>query len=149
MMSISISRNIEIHDAILSLVHSYSQLDNKLERHEQRERSLGEIIKKAFVTLQKGQKTFEPMKGTFSRLEERVGQIESLLLSVQYYSSFKNFQNLILVFIFSKMKEFPSNRYGLLKLWKLYLGGCKRIQEHQIKTRNLTKMTVQMRKMRT
>ncbi|XP_058446368.1 uncharacterized protein LOC131427314 [Malaya genurostris] len=73
--------NQEIRDAILSLVHSYNLLDNKLERHEQRERSLGEQVKKGLITLQKNQRIFEPLKGTITRLEERVSSIETALLS--------------------------------------------------------------------
>lgn len=73
--------NQEIRDAILSLVHSYNLLDNKLERHEQRERTLGEQVKKGLITLQKNQRIFEPLKGTITRLEERVSSIETALLS--------------------------------------------------------------------
>lgn len=73
--------NQEIRDAILSLVHSYNLLDNKLERHEQRERSLGEQVKKGIMTMQKNQRIFEPLKGTITRLEERVGSIETALLN--------------------------------------------------------------------
>ncbi|XP_001654146.2 uncharacterized protein LOC5572647 [Aedes aegypti] len=73
--------NQEIRDAILSLVHSYNLLDNKLERHEQRERSLGEQVKKGLITLQKNQRIFDPLKGTITRLEERVSSIETALLS--------------------------------------------------------------------
>lgn len=74
--------NENIRDGLLSLVHSYSQLENKLDRHEQRERALGEIIKRGLQTLQKNQKIFEPMQGSYVRLEERVGQIETLLMSL-------------------------------------------------------------------
>lgn len=80
------SRNQEIRDAILSLVHSYSQLDNKLERHEQRERSLGEQVKKGLITLQKNQRVFDTLKGTITRLDERVSSIETALISVSTFS---------------------------------------------------------------
>ena len=77
-------RNQEIRDAILSLVHSNSMIDQKLERHEQRERALGELIKKGLMTLQKNQKIFDPIKGSFDRLDKRVSEIETNLLNVSY-----------------------------------------------------------------
>lgn len=74
-------RNEQLRDGLLSLVHSYSLLENKLDRHEQRERALGDVIKRYLQTLQKGQKIFEPIRGTFSRLDERLSQIESVLMA--------------------------------------------------------------------
>lgn len=79
--SIIIIRNEQLRDGLLSLVHSYSLLENKLDRHEQRERQLGEIIKRGLQTLTKGQKIFEPVRGSLTRLDERISQIETALLN--------------------------------------------------------------------
>uniref|UniRef100_A0A182QX18 Uncharacterized protein n=1 Tax=Anopheles farauti TaxID=69004 RepID=A0A182QX18_9DIPT len=72
--------NQEIRDAILSLVHSYNTLDNKLERHEQRERAHAEQVKKSLITVQKNLRSLEPLPGMIGRLEGRTGEIETALL---------------------------------------------------------------------
>lgn len=77
---ISRFRNDQLRGAMLTLVSSYNTLENNLERHEIRERALGEVIKKGLQTLHKGQRIFEPMRGTFARLDERISQMESLLM---------------------------------------------------------------------
>lgn len=74
-------RNEQLRDGLLSLAHSIGTLENKLDRHEQRERALGDIVKRGLQTLTKGQKIFEPIRGSLTRLDERISQIETALLN--------------------------------------------------------------------
>ncbi|VVC87263.1 unnamed protein product [Leptidea sinapis] len=77
------SRNVttqDIRDAILSLVNMFRQTDDKLERHEQRERGLGEILKKYLASIDKKQKALEPLKGIVSRIDERLSNVENVFL---------------------------------------------------------------------
>ncbi|GJQ79966.1 hypothetical protein Trydic_g9444 [Trypoxylus dichotomus] len=73
--------NEDIRDAILSVVHMMRSTEDKLERHEYRERALGENLKKMLVTLDKRIKLLDPVKGTISRLDERLAGVETILLA--------------------------------------------------------------------
>lgn len=54
--------------------------EDKLERHEYRERALGENVKKALSTIDKRQRLLDPVKGTISRLDERLATVETILM---------------------------------------------------------------------
>lgn len=72
----------DVRESVLTVQHAVAVLDSKYERHETRERALGEMVKKGLMTLQKNQKIFEPMKATFDRLDKRVSEIETMMLNV-------------------------------------------------------------------
>lgn len=76
----------DVRESVLTVQHAIAVLDSKHERHETRERALGEMVKKGLMTLQKNQKIFEPMKGTFDRLDKRVSEIETMMLAVSLRS---------------------------------------------------------------
>uniref|UniRef100_A0A6M2DWG6 Putative paramyosin n=1 Tax=Xenopsylla cheopis TaxID=163159 RepID=A0A6M2DWG6_XENCH len=70
----------DIRDAMLSMVHMVRSAEDKLERHEFRERALGEHVKKALAALEKRHNRLEPIKGTLTRLDERINSIETILI---------------------------------------------------------------------
>lgn len=54
--------------------------EDKLERHEYRERVLGEQLKKGLISIDKRIKLLEPFKGTISRLDQRLAAVETILM---------------------------------------------------------------------
>lgn len=70
----------DVRDALLHVVNLIRQSEDKLERHEFRERQLGEQVKKSLVVIDKRLKTMEPLRGTVMRLDERIAAIETILI---------------------------------------------------------------------
>lgn len=78
----NILRHEDIREAMLSLVHMIRMSEDKLERHEFREKALGEQLKKMLNGLDKKHRALEPLKGMISRLDERLSNVETILLQV-------------------------------------------------------------------
>ncbi|XP_045451520.1 uncharacterized protein LOC123660501 [Melitaea cinxia] len=77
------ARNVtheDIRDAMMSLVHMFRTSEDKLERHEYREKALGEQLKKMIMGLEKKHRNLEAMKGTISRLDDRLYNVENIFL---------------------------------------------------------------------
>lgn len=55
-------------------------IEDKLQRHESREQMHAELVKKALTAIDKKVKSIEPMKGTISRLDQRLATVESILM---------------------------------------------------------------------
>lgn len=70
----------DIRDAMMSLVHMFRTSEAKLERHEYREKALGDQLKKMIGGLEKKHRALEPLKGMISRLDERLSNVETILL---------------------------------------------------------------------
>ncbi|XP_076753036.1 uncharacterized protein LOC143424686 isoform X1 [Xylocopa sonorina] len=69
----------DIKDAMISLVHMMRENTEKLERHEARERQLGEQLKKAIAVLTKRVSTVDTLKLQLTKLDEKVIGIEQLI----------------------------------------------------------------------
>ena len=67
---------------MMSLVHMFRISEDKLERHEYREKALGEQLKKMLAGLEKKHRNLETMKGTISRLDDRLYNVENIFLQV-------------------------------------------------------------------
>ncbi|XP_064213328.1 interaptin isoform X2 [Tribolium castaneum] len=72
--------NEDIRDAILQVVNVVRATEDKLERHEYRERVLGEQLKKGLISIDKRIKLLEPFKGTINRLDQRLAAVETILM---------------------------------------------------------------------
>ncbi|KAL0821947.1 hypothetical protein ABMA28_005338 [Loxostege sticticalis] len=70
----------DIRDAIMSLIHMFRTSESKMERHEYREKVVGEQLKKMVTGLEKKHRALEPLKGMISRLDERLSNVETILL---------------------------------------------------------------------
>lgn len=78
-------RHEDIRDAMLSLVHIVRASEDKLERHELREKALGDQLKKMMAGLEKKHRNLETLKGTISRLDDRLYNVENIFLQVILY----------------------------------------------------------------
>lgn len=70
---------------MLSLVHMMRENTEKLERHEVRERQLGEQLKKTITILTKRVSAVDGLKLQLNKLDERISGIEQLFAQVNIY----------------------------------------------------------------
>lgn len=72
--------NNDIRNAILQIVNVERNTEDKLERHEYRERVLGEHLKRGMISIDKRIKQMEQLKGAVTRLDERLATVETILM---------------------------------------------------------------------
>ncbi|KAL1494483.1 hypothetical protein ABEB36_010075 [Hypothenemus hampei] len=70
----------DIRQAIIQMVNVARNIDDKLERHEFREKQLGEQLKKGLINIDKRIKMLDPLKGAANRMDERLAAVETILL---------------------------------------------------------------------
>uniref|UniRef100_A0A6P7FGY6 Uncharacterized protein LOC114330187 n=1 Tax=Diabrotica virgifera virgifera TaxID=50390 RepID=A0A6P7FGY6_DIAVI len=103
--------NDDIRAAILQLVNIVRATDDKIERHEYRERILGEQLKKGMINIDKRIKMLDPLKGTVGRMDERLTALETMLMQtnekekLQLQSTFEAVIQKNLPVIMEKMKN--------------------------------------------
>jgi len=96
----------DIKDAMLSLVHMMRENTEKLERHEARERQLGEQLKKTMTILTKRVSSIDGLKVQLTKLDERVAGIERLIVQVcDHYLKYKLLEIPTLCFFFVQKDE--------------------------------------------
>jgi chromosome segregation ATPase len=81
-------RHEDIRDAILSLVHMFRDNTDKLERHEYRERQLGDQLKKILNSIERKQKNEETsqLAETLNAINRRLESLENTVSKVRRYS---------------------------------------------------------------
>lgn len=86
----------DIRDAILSLINMFRGNTDKLERHELRERQLGEQLKKALVGLDKRQESsVSAMTSSFNSLETRLQYLENVITTKSPAESSQDLKSLM------------------------------------------------------
>jgi len=89
-------RHEDIRDAILSLVTIFRDNSDKLERHEFRERQLGEQLKKALSGLDKRYRSqdqaIEQISNRLKTIEARITEVlESSTNKIEIYPKYRNY----------------------------------------------------------
>ena len=69
----------------MSLVHMVRIIDSKLERHEAREKQLSDWVKKALVGINNKTHILDTDRGTLSRIDARLANVETIFLRVRTY----------------------------------------------------------------
>jgi len=89
-------RHLDIRDAVLSLVRVLQDQMDKLERHEGRERQLGEQLTRSLATLEKRtrgeEKNIENIAAYLGRVEEKVKFIQGTVEKVNSFLGSFNYQ---------------------------------------------------------
>lgn len=87
LLSLCLCRHADIRDAILTLVGSVREQTGKLERHELRERQLGDALTRTLremdVKIRGQDKNLENLAILTSRIDERLRKMEEMVIQVK------------------------------------------------------------------